>query len=344
MKTLDANRFLELVRLSSLAEESDLERGLEVCRSRFAGMLPGQPHRIADVLVEEHVLTRWQADKLLEGKHKGFRLGKYKLLSQLGKGGMSSVYLAEHTMIGKLRAIKVLPRKRVEDDSYLKSFYIEAKAAATLDHPNIVRAYDVDNVGHTHFLVMEYVKGKDLQTLVDEKGAPAFETSAEYIAQAATGLQHAHEKGLIHRDIKPANLLVDEHGVVKILDLGLAMFTDEKGGATTTHDDKIVGTADYLAPEQSRNSSNIDARADIYSLGCTFYFLLTGHATFPTGSAVERIARHRSRMPSDIEKSRPDCPGELIGICYKMIQKEPIFRYHTAGQVADALRRWLKLR
>jgi serine/threonine-protein kinase len=345
MKTIDANRFLKFVQLSSLVDDEQLERALEVCRSRYAGMLPGQPQVIADDLVRQKLLTRWQADKLLEGKHKGFVLGKYKLLGQLGKGGMSSVYLAEHTMIGKLRAIKVLPRKRVEDDSYLKSFYIEAKAAAALDHPNIVRAYDVGNVGLTHFLVMEYVKGRDLQTLVDESGAPKFETTADYIAQAATGLAHAHEKGLIHRDIKPANLLVDEQGVVKILDLGLAMFTDASGeGGTTTHDDKIVGTADYLAPEQSRNSSKIDARADIYSLGCTMYFLLTGHATFPSGSAVERIARHRSKMPSDIEKSRPDCPGELIGICYKMIQKEPIFRYHSAVQVAEALRRWLSLR
>jgi serine/threonine-protein kinase len=345
MKKIDANRFVELVRLSSLVDEQELEHALAECRSRYAGMLPGEPQRIADDLVRQNMLTRWQADKLLEGKHKGFVLGKYRLLDQLGKGGMSSVYLAEHTMIGKLRAIKVLPRKRVEDESYLKSFYLEAKAAATLDHPNIVRAYDVGNLGHTHFLVMEYVKGKDLQTLVDERGAPKFETTADYIAQAATGLAHAHEKGLIHRDIKPANLLVDEQGVVKILDLGLAMFTLGEGEAgETTHGDKIVGTADYLAPEQSRNSSKIDARADIYSLGCTMYFLLTGHATFPSGSAVERIARHRSRMPSDIEKSRPECPGELIGICYKMIQKEPIYRYQSAEQVAEALRRWLSLR
>jgi serine/threonine-protein kinase len=345
MAKVNTHRFVELARKSTLVDEEALEQAVADLRRDNDGDLPESPQALGNLLVERELLTPWQMEMLCEGKHKGFLLGKFKLLSQLGQGGMSSVYLAENTMIGKLRAIKVLPRRRVADESYLKSFYLEAKAAAALDHPNIVRVYDVGNLGNTHYMVMEYVKGVDLQTLVEKHGPPKFETTADYIAQAATGLAHAHEKGLIHRDIKPANLLVDEQGVVKILDLGLAMFSQRDGeAAEATHDDKIVGTADYLAPEQSRNSSKIDARADIYSLGCTMYFLLTGHATFPSGSAVERIARHRTNMPSDIEKSRPDCPGELIGICYKMIQKEPIFRYQTAGQVAEAIRRWLALR
>ena len=345
MSKLNVNTFLDYVRRSKLVEEDQLEAAILACQQQHEGALPDDPQLVADSLIKQNAITDWQAEKLLGGKYKGFMLDKYLLLSRLGKGGMSSVFLAENTMIGKLRAIKVLPRARVEDQSYLESFYLEARAVAALDHANIVRAYDVGHVGKTHYLVMEYVKGKDLQTLVEQQGAPEFEVAADYIAQAAIGLQHAHEKGLIHRDIKPANLLVDEQGVVKVLDLGLAMFSSDDGeAAESPHGDKIVGTADYLAPEQSRNSRTVDQRADIYSLGCTFYFLLTGHATFPKGSAVERIARHRSKMPSDIERSRPDCPGELVGICLKMIQKDPIYRYQTAEQVAKALRRWLDLR
>ncbi len=189
---------------------------------------------------------------------------------------------------------------------------------------------------------MEYVDGDDLQTIVKKKGPLPFDKVAEYIAQAAHGLQHAHDVGLIHRDVKPANILINSKGKVKLLDLGLALFADEaKASLTMDFNDKVLGTADYLAPEQALNSHNVDQRADLYGLGCTMYFLLTGHAPFPEGSIAQRIAKHQKEMPKEIRKIRPECPGELEGICWKMIQKDPKFRYASAQQAAEVLENWL---
>ncbi|HND50922.1 MAG TPA: protein kinase, partial [Pirellulaceae bacterium] len=289
------------------------------------------------------LLTRWHCDKLLDRKYKGFFLGKYKLLGHIGTGGMSSVYLAEHRLMGQRRAIKVLPKSRVADSSYLARFIREAQATASLDHRNIVRAYDVDNEGDTHYLVMEYVAGKDLNTVVKDLGAErlGYEQIADFVAQAADGLQYAHEHKLIHRDVKPANLLVDERGVVKLLDLGLALISnDAQASLTIANNENVLGTADYLAPEQALNSHDVDARVDIYSLGCTMYYLLTGHPPFPDGTLAQRIAKHQTQMPADVRIDRPDCPRELLDICNKMIQKRPDRRFANCREVAAALRKW----
>jgi serine/threonine protein kinase len=346
MATLNVNTFLDLVRRSGLAEETRLEKFLDELREENGGELPPDTIKIADRLVEKKLITSWHRDKLFDRKYKGFFLGNYKLLSHLGSGGMSSVYLAEHVLMQRRVAIKVLPRARVDDSSYLGRFHLEAKAAAQLDHPNIVRAFDVSNEGDTHYLVMEFVEGQDLQEMVTADGPLSYEKAAEYIAQAAEGLQHAHENNLIHRDIKPANLLVDRAGVVKILDMGLARFSsdDENASLTIEHDENVLGTADYLAPEQARNSHDVDNRADIYSLGCTLYFLLTGHAPFPEGSLAQRIAKHQTEMPADIRIDRPDCPTSLVNICKKMIFKNSERRFQTAEEVRGAMRNWLAAR
>jgi serine/threonine-protein kinase len=190
---------------------------------------------------------------------------------------------------------------------------------------------------------MEYVEGADLQILVKKHGPLPYAIVADYIAQAAHGLQHAHDAGLIHRDVKPANVLVDKDGVIKVLDLGLALFTEESDASLTMeYNDKVLGTADYLAPEQAINSHKVDGRVDIYGLGCTMYFLITGHAPFPEGSIASRIIKHQNAMPADIRKDRPDCPGQLDGICVKMMQKDPKFRYQSCTQVAEALEAWLE--
>ena len=189
---------------------------------------------------------------------------------------------------------------------------------------------------------MEYVDGADMQTLVRKHGPLPFAVAADYIAQSARGLHHAHEAGLIHRDVKPANILINKKGVVKVLDLGLALFSEETDPSLTMeYNDKVLGTADYLPPEQAINSHKIDSRADMYGLGCTLYFLLTGHAPFPDGSIPSRIIRHQNSMPPDIRKDRPDCPGELDGVCVKMMQKDPRFRYKDCLQVAEILEAWL---
>ncbi|MCG8449089.1 MAG: serine/threonine protein kinase [Pirellulales bacterium] len=335
-----AQSFLDLVTRSQLVEEDQLKEFVENYHSK-QGELPERQEAIAEALVEAELLTQWQAEKLLAGKHRGFRLGKYKLLSQLGKGGMSTVYLAEHIMMRAQRAIKVLPRNRVEDATYLERFRIEARAAAKLDDPNIVRAYDIDQEGETHFLVMEYVPGKDLHVLVKEQGPLDYFAAADYIAQAAQGLSHAHEMGLVHRDIKPANCLLDQNNVVKILDMGLARITDDEASLTLDNNENVLGTADYLAPEQALNSHAADARSDIYSLGCTLYFLLTGHPPFPEGTISQRLMKHQTETPSSILNDRPDVPPTLLHICEKMMSKAPGDRYESAADVAERLTIWL---
>ena len=336
-----AQSFLDLVKRSQLVEEDRLTKFLDKYRESHDGQLPERQEALAEALVESELITDWQAEKLLAGKHKGFILGKYKLLRHLGKGGMSHVYLAEHIMMRARRAIKVLPQNRVEDATYLDRFRIEARAAAKLDDPNIVRAYDIDQDGKTHYLVMEYVEGKDLHVLVKEKGPLDYEMAADYIAQVARGLAHAHEMGLVHRDIKPANCLVDGNQTVKLLDMGLARLVDDEESLTLDNNENVLGTADYLAPEQAINSHGADERSDIYSLGCTLYFLLTGHPPFPEGSISERLLKHQTDTPPSILKDRPDAPPILVTICERMMSKKPDERYQTATDVAERLASWL---
>ncbi|MDB5384511.1 MAG: Serine/threonine protein kinaserelated protein, partial [Planctomycetaceae bacterium] len=271
---LSADSFLSSVRQSGLVDDSQLKKFWQGFEQ--SGKDLQATEIIASGMVDSQILTRWQVDKLLQGKHKGFFLGKYKLLSLLGSGGMSAVYLAEHTLMKRRVAIKVLPQSRIEDTSYLDRFHREAQAVATLDHPNIMRAYDVDQENKVHFLVMEYIDGQSLLEIVNQRGPLGYVEAAEIMRQSAEGLDHAHARGMIHRDIKPGNILVDRKGVVKILDMGLAMFfdptgkDDEQASLTIQHDERVLGTADYLSPEQALNSHNVDIRTDIYSLGCTF--------------------------------------------------------------------------
>ena len=191
-------------------------------------------------------------------------------------------------------------------------------------------------------MVMEYVDGRDLQQTVKRSGRLGYAAAADYIRQAAEGLGHAHSHGLIHRDVKPANLLVDQKSMVKVLDLGLARFTDdERASLTVQYDENVLGTADYLAPEQAIDSHGVDGRADIYSLGCALYFLLTGHPPFPDGTLPQRLMAHQKQQPPPIAKERPDVPADLVAICTKMMAKRPADRYQSMAEVADALRRWL---
>lgn len=344
MSLISTDEFLNLLRRSKIVEAQSLEKALHFLQAQGGGQLVSESSGLADQLVELGLITHWQAEKLLARRYKGFFLGRYKLLDQIGSGGMSRVFLAEHQMLHRRRALKVLPRERVRDSTYLARFQLEARAIAALDHPNIVRAYDIDSVGDIHYLVMEYIEGPDLQQLVEHDGPLDYQTAAAYIAQAARGLHHAHQAGLIHRDVKPANILVAPQQVIKVLDLGLALFheiTDESS-LTITHNEKVLGTADYLAPEQALDSHSIDHRADLYGLGCTLYFALTGAPPFPDGSIAQRIARHQSRMPPPLSTHRPDCPAELEEICFRLMRKKPEERYDTALVAAEALEQFVQ--
>lgn len=343
---LSTDSFADLVQRSRLVSADQMQQALQELDEE--GTKIDSPRALADALIAKELLTRWQAGHLLKGKHNGFFLGSYRFLKMLGKGGMGAVYLAEHEMMRRQCAIKVLPSKLISDSSsVLERFYLEAQAVAALDDPNIVRAYDVNKEvqgkREIHYLVMEYVDGYDLQVTVQKKGPLGYVQVADFARQAASGLSHAHECGLIHRDIKPANLLLDSKGTVKILDLGLARFFDDRleASLTTTHNESILGTADYLSPEQALDSHNVDTRTDIYSLGCTCYFMLTGHPPFPEGSVAQRLMAHQAKSPTAIEKLRPDVPVDLVTIVEKMIAKSADDRYQTSKEVAEAFAAWL---
>jgi len=334
-----ADQFLELVKKSGLIDPQRFQAHLQRCRA--SGGLPKAPAALADTLVRDRLLTRFQADQLLQGKWRNFVLsGKYKILGRLGAGGMGYVFLCEHQIMRRRVAIKVLPLQS-SDPSSLERFHREARAVAQLKHTNIVGGYDIDQDGTRHFLVMEYIDGSTFRAIVKGHGRLDPLRAAHYIRQAALGLQHAHEAGLVHRDIKPSNLLLDRTGTVKILDLGLArFFHDESDDLSKRYVEGPIGTMDYMAPEQALNSHEADIRADIYSLGATFYFLLAGHGPFPEGTDLQKLIRHQLQPPRPIRDIRPDVPEGLAAIISRMMAKDPAARYQTPAEVAEALAPW----
>lgn len=304
------------------------------------------PEELVETLLAQDLITRWQLAQLRKGRSKGFALGKYTLRELLGAGGMGSVYLARHTTLGGDVAIKVLPTKRVQDGTYLERFKREAQAAARLSHPNIAHVIDLDSAadGRIHFMVMEYIDGIDLHAKVKQEGPLDVAAAVDCVRQAALGLHYAHDHGFVHRDIKPANLMLDVHGTIKVLDLGLAKTRaddDEAGSITMEFKEKTLGTADYVAPEQATDSHRADRRADVYSLGCTLYYLLVGTAPFGAGSIKDRLkAQIHSKPPSPLEK-RPEVPADLVEFYFQMMQKDPAARPQTAKEVSDSLQAWL---
>jgi len=318
------------------------QTAVQTLQTRLNGHSPTTPRALADACIEQGLLTSFQAEKLLAGRWRGFVIAeKYRLLERLGAGGMGAVYLCEHVHMGRHVALKVLPLAQAEDPASLARFYREARAVARLDHPNIVRAHDIDCEDKLHFLVLEYVDGCNLHAFVRRNGVLAPERAAQYICQAAHGLQHAHEAGLVHRDIKPGNLLLDRQGVVKVLDMGLARFFNEDSGAYVKEYETgyVIGTADYLAPEQVVDSQ-VDIRADIYSLGGSLYYLLVGKSPFQDGTFAQKMIWHQVRQPKPVRSLRSDMPAELAQVLDTMLAKEPGRRYQTPAEVAEALAPW----
>ena len=317
-------------------EKSKLLAGEQLAQAQNLASSTADATAFARALARENLVSRWQASTLLDlGPRAKLRMGKYKLISPLGKGGMGKVFLAEHVTMNRRVALKIVPRSIDKDPVSLDRFFAEARAIAALDHPNIVHAYSVDNELDRYFIVMEYVDGQDLQRVVEAGGPLEFDRAAGYIRQAADGLAHAHARNLVHCDIKPSNLLVNNQDVVKILDLGLARLnrSDEPRGDSEI----VLGTVDYMSPEQGVGGSDFDHRSDIYSLGCTLYFLLTGHPPFPEGTLLQRIAKHQSQEPRDILVERPGTPAKLAEICRRMMAKQPGDRYQSMQDVIAAL-------
>ncbi len=275
---------------------------------------------------------------------------RYRVLEVLGAGGMGTVYKALHQMMDRPVALKVIRRDLTREPAAVERFHREVKAAARLTHPHIVHAYDAEQVGDTHLLVMEFVEGTSLDRVVAAEGTLPVPRACDYVRQAALGLQHAFERGMVHRDVKPQNLMRTPDGTIKILDFGLARFARESAlaagpapvpaGPTSeslTQTGALMGTPDYMAPEQAANPHEADIRADIYSLGCTLYFLLSGRVPFPDASGLDKIMAHIERMPEPLTRFRGDLPGGLSGVLERMLAKDPARRYQTPAEVVGAL-------
>jgi len=295
----------------------------------------------APKLVERGLLTPWQAAELAAGRT-SFFLGKYKLLGELGRGGMGAVYKAIHSRLGRVVALKVMAPKLVSDEQAVARFRREIEAAAALNHPHVVAAFDADHVEGTHFLVMEYVEGESLADLLKRQNRLPVTTACEYIRQAALGLAHAHERGMAHRDIKPANLLLtrtaDGQPLVKILDMGLARFTSERReDSDLTSTGQVMGTPDYIAPEQARSTKSADIRSDIYSLGCTLFRCLTGQLPFEGESVVEKLMARAMGDAPRLRQYLPEAPAPLEAVVSRMLARDPAARYQTPTEVAAAL-------
>jgi serine/threonine protein kinase len=335
------DEFIDLIRKSGVVDESRLSAYVKQLQSNSD--IPSEMSKFAGLFVRDGLLTFFQAEQFLLGKWKRFTIGKYKVLERLGSGGMGQVFLCEHKLMRRKVAVKVLPTAKAEDPSSLERFYREARAVAALDHPNIVRAYDIDQDDNLHFLVMEYVDGASLQEIIKKFGHMDVTRACHYMYWSAIGLEHAHQAGLIHRDIKPGNILIDRQGIVKILDMGLArFFNDDEDLLTKKYDENVLGTADYLAPEQALDSHGVDGRADIYSLGATFYFLLTGTQPFVEGTVAQKLIWHQTRNPRSIRELRPEVPEGVVAVVEKMMAKDRAQRYQTPRELAEALEPWVQ--
>lgn len=294
---------------------------------------------LADHLVELGFLNRWQAEQLLQGRTK-FTLGPYRILDAIGRGGMGYVFKGEHQLLGRIEAIKVLPRTQMTPAS-IASFCREIRAQAQLDHPNLIRLSFADRDGDTYFLVSEFVPGSDLRRLVRRYGPLSDCQAAWVVSQAAEALAYVHERGLVHRDVKPGNLMITPAGQTKLADLGLAAFADESLQPEFHGQKKhIVGTPDFLAPETVINPGAVRPISDIYSLGCTLYYALTGKVPFPGGRTSDKIRRHVERQPLPIRRFNTEAAEGLLELVADMTRKLPDERVKCAAAVVERLRPW----
>lgn len=303
---------------------------------------PETGEALARLLVRQGKLTKFQAQCIYQRKTKGLVLGNYVVLDSIGSGGMGHVYKAHHRRMNRVVAIKVLTSSIAKNREAVRRFHREVEAAARLVHPNIVLAYDADEADGLHFLVMEFVEGCDLAKTVRRCGPLPVTQAIDHVLQAARGLEYAHSQGIIHRDVKPSNLILDESRTIKILDMGLARIEQDTGSrsstaaASLTHSGQFMGTIDFVSPEQTVDTHRVDQRADIYSLGCTLYYLLTGGPVYPGDAPMTKMLSHREAEIPSLCQVRRDAPEQLDRIFRKMVAKRPEDRYPSmSGVIAD---------
>jgi serine/threonine-protein kinase len=336
MPIVSAAQLVETLRRYQILEPSQLQEVVQQLQPRLE-----DAQALGRELRKRGWLTAYQYNLLLQGHGRNLMLGGYVLLEPLGAGGMGQVFKARHPKLGRYAALKVIRKDFLAHPDAVRRFQREVQAAAQLCHPHVVMAYDAGQSGSTHFYAMEFVDGIDLARLVKRGGPLPVAQACEFIRQAALGLQHAHERGMVHRDIKPSNLFLSAHGsVIKILDMGVARMHQsdkEEGSGPLTRHGLLVGTVDYIAPEQALDAHSADIRADLYSLGCTLYYLLAGHVPFPGGTATEKLWKHQTEEARPLEQSRPDVPPRVADIVRKLMAKEPAARYQSPAELANAL-------
>ena len=344
MSTRQPPRLRRLILASGLLNAAQLQAADAAVRAadrRMGSQDDVTDDQLAEQLIHDQLLNRWQVEQLKVGRSK-FNLGPYQVIDSIGQGGMGQVFKGVHTMMGRVVAIKVLPRHKSTPDA-INCFTREIRAQAQLDHDNLVRAFDAGHDGSVYFLVCEYVPGTDLRRLVRSRGKLTMSEAATIVSQAACGLAHAHSRGLIHRDVKPGNLLVTPEGFTKVSDLGLAGFLhnqdpkdkDPRAG-------RIVGTADYLAPEQVLTPDKVTPAADVYALGVTLYYAVTGKVPFAGGTARDKARRHVEDTPLDPRRLTADLSEDFVNVIWAMMEKSPQRRIQTAEQVVALLAPWAR--
>jgi serine/threonine protein kinase len=335
------SQFIKTLMASGLVPQEQLDYCLRLLRHRQATAMAKNEaidldRVLREILIEQGAVTEYQAFQLVDGKIK-FRLGPYVITDFIGQGGMGQVFKAVHQIMGRECAVKVLPLHRVNEET-IAGFMREIRLQARLDCPHLVRAYDAGQDGSVHYLVTEYVPGMDLRKLVKTRGRLRQDQASSIIMQAALGLNYAHEQGMVHRDVKPGNILVTPDSIAKVSDVGLAGFTrnlsdDPRAG-------KIVGTPDFLSPEQYKTPLNVGPVSDVYSLGCTLYYSVTGKAPFPGGDIPSKIRRHLEATPLHPRNFNPDLSDEFVDVIAEMMEKDPRKRIQDCAEVAARLEVW----
>jgi len=338
-----ASELFELLQKSELLSAEQVRK--VVRKLELSDDMP--PEDVARALVQNRIVTPFQAERLLEGRYRGFVIDGYRVREVLGVGGMGCVYIAEDPEHNRKVALKVMSSQHALDAGMLARMKLEALAGMQIKHPNVIETYRIDSTGAVNYMVMEFMRGISLHELVALHGPVKWYMACDIFRQVAKGLNAAHELGIIHRDIKPANVLINSEGVAKLLDFGLAKIEGRAGEEFSLamifgHD--CLGTPDYIAPEQAVDSSKIDATADLYSLGCTLYVALTGRVPYPEKTNAAKIAAHQNKTYRPIQDIRKDVPDEVVAIVDRLMSKNPKDRFQSAAELVDALKPFSKRR
>jgi serine/threonine-protein kinase len=331
---------LPVMRNSGIFTEKQLA---DIKSKMLQGDYPLESVSLAECLIRDQVITGYQAKRFLSNRSNGLIVGRYIILDRIGSGSMGRVYKARHHMMDRVVALKIIAPEIASNDRVVARFQREMKLVGRLDHPNVVRAFDADQFQRVLYIVMEYVPGCSLGERLKKGPIPPLEM-VDYATQAAMGLAHAHEQGIVHRDIKPSNILRTDEGRVKILDLGLGVLMEADSSATfATADGIAVGTVDYMSPEQACGRE-VDGRSDVYGLGCAMYHLMTGKLPFPGSSPIERLGKRISGRHVPITEYLPDLPSNFVRVLDKMMAHKPHERFASAAELADALQNLIRPR